>query len=339
MSNSSVPLSRNDHPVFPAAARPGDLPEAVECAVAAFTRFAVFGPPWDSDAGVLPSMLLALPEVSVRIARDSGSGSIVGVAVWVPSRIRLSGASVRAAFLAPLAVRPEWQGRGVGALLMRDGIALMRQQAVRMLYLLGHADYYRRFGFSGECFGRHALSIPMPPPIVEDLGAYVFRPLAAGDEPACRAWWSRLSGDVDGACEPEDGLLPWFSKTRGIVSCVLERDGLPVAHARFNARPESCAANGILRFLACDAEAARVLAGRIVAWAGWSGERLVIPLSSRSSAVRALFPRSALRAEEEWWPPAMVMALAGDGLADVLRRIRGRELPPLMIEWSPLFDL
>ena len=339
MSSSSVPLLRNGQALILNTARPGDLPEVVECSVAAFTRFAVFGPPWDSDAGVLPAMLLAVPGVIIRVARDAASGAIVGVAVWVPSRIRLSGKSVPAAFLAPLAVRPEWQGQGVGALLMRDGMALMREQAVRLLYLLGHADYYRRFGFSGECFGRHALSIPMPPPIVEDLAGHVFRPLAAGDESACTAWWSRLSGGVDGACEPGDGLLPWFSKTRGIVSCVLERAGLPVAHARFNARPGSCAANGILRFLACDGEAARVLAGRIVAWTGWSGDRLGIPLSSRSPAVRALFPSGGLQAEEEWWPPAMAVALGDDALEDVLRRIRLRELPPLMIEWSPLFDL
>ena len=51
------------------------------------------------------------------------------------------------------------------------------------------------------------------------------------------------------------------------------------------------------------------------------------------------FYEGSLQAEEEWWPPAMAVALGDDALEDVLRRIRLRELPPLMIEWSPLFDL
>jgi putative acetyltransferase len=48
--------------------------------------------------------------------------------------------------LAPLAVAPDFQGRGVGSELLRFAL---RQEAVRSrpLFVLGEPAYYRRFGF------------------------------------------------------------------------------------------------------------------------------------------------------------------------------------------------
>ncbi len=49
----------------------------------------------------------------------------------------------RAMTLGPLAVAPEHQRSGVGAALMREGLARLDEPIV----LLGHVDYYTRFGF------------------------------------------------------------------------------------------------------------------------------------------------------------------------------------------------
>jgi putative acetyltransferase len=49
----------------------------------------------------------------------------------------------RAMTLGPLAVLPEHQRSGVGAALMREGLARMDEPVV----LLGHPAYYTRFGF------------------------------------------------------------------------------------------------------------------------------------------------------------------------------------------------
>lgn len=45
--------------------------------------------------------------------------------------------------LGPLAVLPSRQRPGVGAALMREGLARIDEPIV----LLGHVDYYARFGF------------------------------------------------------------------------------------------------------------------------------------------------------------------------------------------------
>jgi putative acetyltransferase len=52
--------------------------------------------------------------------------------------------------LAPVAVSPGAQGRGWGQALCRSGIEQLRAMGVEAVVVLGHVDYYPRFGFSRE---------------------------------------------------------------------------------------------------------------------------------------------------------------------------------------------
>ncbi|MDC1106816.1 N-acetyltransferase [Prolixibacteraceae bacterium] len=49
--------------------------------------------------------------------------------------------------LAPLAVIPEYQSKGVGAKLMHRGIELVREMGSELIILLGHVEYYKKFDF------------------------------------------------------------------------------------------------------------------------------------------------------------------------------------------------
>jgi len=54
---------------------------------------------------------------------------------------------MRAALLAPLAVSPESQGRGVGEALVRAGLDAVREGGAAIALVLGHPGYYPRAGF------------------------------------------------------------------------------------------------------------------------------------------------------------------------------------------------
>jgi putative acetyltransferase len=60
--------------------------------------------------------------------------------------------------LSPLAVRPDWQGQGVGAALVEAGLEGCRSLGLDGVVVLGHPDYYPRFGFTPEAAA--ALSSP-----------------------------------------------------------------------------------------------------------------------------------------------------------------------------------
>ena len=49
--------------------------------------------------------------------------------------------------LAPVAVRPDQQSRGIGSQLIREGLRLCREQAFDYCVVLGAPKYYHRFGF------------------------------------------------------------------------------------------------------------------------------------------------------------------------------------------------
>ncbi len=66
------------------------------------------------------------------------------------SRLEVTSASqfLRAAALAPLAVRPDLQRRGIGDALIRAGLSACRDAGCGLAVVLGHPNYYARFGFS-----------------------------------------------------------------------------------------------------------------------------------------------------------------------------------------------
>ena len=52
--------------------------------------------------------------------------------------------------LGPVSARPDVQGRGIGAGVLKFGLSLMEGAGRTHCFLLGHKDYYPRFGFSAD---------------------------------------------------------------------------------------------------------------------------------------------------------------------------------------------
>lgn len=75
-------------------------------------------------------------------------GQIVGHALFSPITIEDDeGQTAAGVALGPIAVHPAWQKQGIGGQLIRAGIQQLREAGYKALIVLGHPDYYPRFGF------------------------------------------------------------------------------------------------------------------------------------------------------------------------------------------------
>jgi putative acetyltransferase len=101
-------------------------------------------------AGVVLVSLVA--ELDTRIA---------GHILFSRMSIETTNGFLPAAALAPMAVLPSHQRRGIGERLVGSGLELLRRRGERIVIVLGHPDYYPRFGFS--CEKARYLKSPFPP--------------------------------------------------------------------------------------------------------------------------------------------------------------------------------
>ncbi len=89
-------------------------------------------------------------------------GTIAGHILFPPIFIISPVGSIPALALAPMAVLPEFQHRGIGSQLIRHGLAACRHLGHRIVIVVGHPEYYPRFGFTPA--RAHGIKAPFPVP-------------------------------------------------------------------------------------------------------------------------------------------------------------------------------
>jgi putative acetyltransferase len=95
-------------------------------------------------AGAVTLSLVA--RIGADIGADSGA-DIVGHILFSPVAIKTSAGTSAAVGLAPMAVLPGRQRMGIGSRLVREGLAELGRRGHAAVIVLGHPDYYPRFGF------------------------------------------------------------------------------------------------------------------------------------------------------------------------------------------------
>jgi len=73
---------------------------------------------------------------------------VVGHILFTPVHIQQKeGAVLEGMGLAPMAVLPQYQGRGIGSALCRTGLKRVEEKGFPFVIVIGHPGFYSRFGF------------------------------------------------------------------------------------------------------------------------------------------------------------------------------------------------
>lgn len=80
---------------------------------------------------------------------------VVGHIFFSPAIIASEQGDVVGMGLAPMAVHPDHQRQGIGSALVEAGVAALEKMNCPFIIVLGHPEFYPRFGF--EPAGRHGI--------------------------------------------------------------------------------------------------------------------------------------------------------------------------------------
>lgn len=103
-----------------------------------------FGQPQEAD---LVDRIRARGAGTLSMVADV-DGSVVGHIFFSPMTIVGVNHETPAVGLGPMAVLPEHQRRGFGSALVRQSLEVLRGLGHKIVLVLGHLDYYPRFGFT-----------------------------------------------------------------------------------------------------------------------------------------------------------------------------------------------
>jgi len=84
------------------------------------------------------------PMISIVALLDD---EVVGHIFFSPVSVESDSGVFTALGLAPMAVLPEYQRRGIGSELVREGLKACERLGYYLVFVVGHPDYYPRFGF------------------------------------------------------------------------------------------------------------------------------------------------------------------------------------------------
>ena len=110
-----------------------------------------FGQPAEAD--LVERLREACADSLSLVAED---GALVGHILFTPVTIDGDGRRVVGMGLAPMAVHPDRQRQGIGSQLVTHGLDVLRERGCPFVVVVGHPDYYPRFGF--EPASKHGLA-------------------------------------------------------------------------------------------------------------------------------------------------------------------------------------
>ena len=100
----------------------------------------------DAEANLIDALRKSgIPIISL-VAEENGQ--LVGHILFGPVTLDGDKPNISIAGLGPMAVLPDLQNQGIGSRLVEEGLKQCKRSGYEVVVVLGHPNYYPRFGFS-----------------------------------------------------------------------------------------------------------------------------------------------------------------------------------------------
>ncbi|MCW4031105.1 MAG: N-acetyltransferase [Candidatus Bathyarchaeota archaeon] len=133
----------------------------------------------DSEVNITRDMLSdpsAEPRVSLlAFVENQPVGHILFTRGYIEGNPR-----IEVSFLAPLAVIPNFQKQRIGGALIKEGIKRLLIMGVDLVFVIGHPEYYPRFGFAPASKLGFQPTYPLPAEVAAAWMVLALRPNIIG---------------------------------------------------------------------------------------------------------------------------------------------------------------
>ena len=103
----------------------------------------------NDEADLVDRLRVSCSDAISLVARSGDR--LVGHVLFTPVVIKRTRDELTGMGLAPMSVLPEFQRQGIGTKLVEAGLEAVRDADWPFVVVLGHPEYYPRFGFAPAC--------------------------------------------------------------------------------------------------------------------------------------------------------------------------------------------
>lgn len=99
----------------------------------------------DAEANLIDALRKSGTSMISLVAEENGE--LIGHILFTPVTLDGNTSNISIAGLAPMAVLPNWQNKGIGSRLVEEGLRQCERSGYEAVVVLRHTNYYPRFGF------------------------------------------------------------------------------------------------------------------------------------------------------------------------------------------------
>ncbi len=129
----------------------------------------------------LTKEMLADPSAKPLLSLIAMSGNqAVGHILFTKAHISNNPNKASISFLAPLAIIPNYQKQGIGGKLIKKGLEILSKSGVDLVFVLGHPQYYPKYGFTPTSKLGIETTYPIPEEVADAWMVQVLNPKVIG---------------------------------------------------------------------------------------------------------------------------------------------------------------